>query len=288
MVAKMDLTKFPIRGFNTAPTPPKEDDLSHPEPVGPNGNKRLADEHIANGHTHAAITRYKKAVHMSNNDPLHRTELGDAYAFAELSSKAVEQYKRAIKKDPKSAEPYFGMAEICVRYGRWQLAMAHFEKAVGLSPKNAFYKYKYANAAVQAGSISVAIEQLEAAVELLPDDPFYHFELASLYADAHRNQDAVREMESAVRLSPADDYYAARLGMLYVRVGNLEQAADMYRAALDISPAKHAYHHLLADTYYSLGFESRAEHQYKEGAHLDDYESDFLNRARKYSLGGAW
>ncbi|HET6454355.1 MAG TPA: hypothetical protein VFI02_08120, partial [Armatimonadota bacterium] len=86
------------------PEPITENEKRRPEPTTADGNKELAEEHLAKGRVHQAITRYKKAAHMENT-PGHRTDLGDAYAFAELPLKALQQYRRALKSNPNTPEP---------------------------------------------------------------------------------------------------------------------------------------------------------------------------------------
>lgn len=264
-----------------------ESEEHHPEPTTADGNKELADLHLSKGRVHAAITRYKKAARM-DDDPSHRTDLGDAYAYAELPIKALEQYKRAIKSKKCCPEAHFSVAEIYVRYGKWQAAAAAYLQAVELAPDNAYYRFKLAGAYIQMGCQTDAVEHLAAAVSVCPRDAFYRFELATVYADIRKDMEAVGEMEQAVALSPEDDYYVARLGMLYARVGEFEKAAEAYREAVRLSPRKLAYHCLLADVYHWLGYESRAEHQYDEASDLDDYEADFVERARRFTRGDKW
>lgn len=76
--------------------------------------------------------------------------------------------------------------------------------------------------------------------------------------------------------------------MLYARVGDLERASAMYREAATLAPRKLSYRWLLGDVYHSMGMESRAEHLYAEAAEIDDYEADFVRRARGYMTGSAW
>jgi tetratricopeptide (TPR) repeat protein len=278
---------FPFSKLNNRPIPMTEEEKKQPEPTTAEGNKELADIHISKGRVHQAITRYKKAARM-DNDPARRTDLGDAYAFAELPLNALKQYRKAIKSHPKRPEAYFSLAEIYVRYGKWHAAVDQYARAVELAPDNAFYRYKLAHACAQINDKERAIEHLQVAVSLCPDDSFYRFELASLYAEVRRDDEAIAEMEQAVALCPEDDYYVARLGMLYARVGRLERAAETYREAIRLNPNKLAYRCLLADMYYWLGYETRAEQQYSEAEGMDDYEAEFVHRARRFTLGGSW
>ncbi len=281
-----------IRGFpfgkreGHTPEPEERPEEPQREPETADGNKRLADQYIEKGRLNHAITRYKKAARMED-DPSHRTDLGDAYAFAELPISAVTQYRKALKRDPKCPEPHFSLAEVYVRYGKWAVAIQEYNIAVELAPGNAFYRYKLACAYKTIGQNDCAIEQLEQAVASRPADGFYHFELASAYADAGRVDDAIPEMEQAVSFSPGDDYYTARLGMFYARTGRYEDAAEAYRDAIRLNQ-KPTYYCLLGDTYIWRGDQERAEASYEEAGDLDPYDMDFVERSRKFIHGGSW
>jgi tetratricopeptide (TPR) repeat protein len=281
--------KFPMRFDEDKNRKPEKDvvEESRPEPKTADGNKKIADTYITNGRVHEAITRYKKAARMENSSE-HRTDLGDAYAFAELSVKAIEQYRRAIKVNPADPEPYFGLAEIYVRFGKWHSAITEYAMAVELKLDSAFYRYKLAMAYIHAEMIPEAASQMEQAVQITPDDAFYWFELASMYADMREDAKAVETMKQAVTLSPNDDYYSSRLGMLYMRIDEPEHAADAFRESIRINPRKQAYKFLLGDIYQCQGFEARAESQYNEAQSMDRYDEDFINRSRKYMQGEKW
>lgn len=263
-----------------------QDELQQREPETADGNKRLADQHLEKGRLHNAITRYKKAARM-NDDSCHRTDLGDAYAFAELPVNAVSQYRKALKRDPSSPEPHFSLAEVYARYGKWAVAIDEYIAAVELSPANPFYRYKLSCAYRIIGQTDSAIEQLEQAVAAKPADAFYHFELASMCADAGRMDEAIREMEQAVAFSPGDDYYLVRLGMFYARVGLHDEAAHAYQEAARLN-YKPVYFCLLGDTYVWREDEERAEAMYEEAGDLDPYDMEFVERSRRFIHGGSW
>lgn len=280
---------FPQPKFflNKQPAPLTEDEQGRPDPTTADGNKERADEHLAKGRVHNAITCYKKAARLDNSAE-HRTDLGDAYAYAELPVNAVKQYRRALKSNPKCPDAHFSIAEMYTRYGRWHAAAIEYGKAVELDSENSFYRYKYACALTQMSCTHEAIAQMEEVVLLRPRDGFYRFVLAGLYAEVQRHDDAVGEMEYAVRLCPEDDYYHARLGMLYARAGKLDHAARMYDEASRLNPERLAYRCLVGDMLDWLGDEELAKSAYAEAAEIDAYDTEFVHRARRYMLGGTW
>ncbi len=283
------LPGYPVPKFflNMDAVPLTEDERYRPEPSSADGKKELADEHLTKGRIHQSITCYKKAARLENT-PERRTDLGDAYAFAELPVNALKQYRKALKNNAKSPVAHFGLAELYTRYGRWHAAITEYEIALRFAPDNAFYRSKLAIAYVVSSRVPDAIEQLEQAIELCPRDAFYRFELAEAYAEMLRHEDAVAEMEYAVSLSRADDYYHARLGMFYARAGQLNRAAVSYMQAFDLNPGMLAYLCLAADMYHSLGDEKRADSAYEDSRGMGAFDADFVHRARQYMLGGTW
>jgi Tfp pilus assembly protein PilF len=258
-----------------------------PEPKTADGNKKIADKFLYDGQVHKAITRYKKAARMGN-DANHRTDLGDAYAYAELPVNAIKQYRRAIKYEPTNPEPYFALAELLVRYGKWHSAIDEYLTAVELKPNSAYYRHKLASAYIKANEPLNAADQLVSAVECEPNDSFYRFELASLYADIGQNHEAVNEFEQAVALTPNDDYYHVRLAMLYVRIEDLESASNTMLRAININPQRKVYVYILAHIYRLLNDNNNADTLINAAGSLSRYDEDFLNRAEKYMQGDKW
>jgi tetratricopeptide (TPR) repeat protein len=161
------LPGYPLPEFflNNESVPLSDEERTRPEPRTAVGNKERADEHILKGRVHHAITCYKRAARIENT-PEHRTDLGDAYAYAELPVNALKQYRKALKNGPRSADAHFSLAEIYTRYGRWQGAAHEYEKAVEYEPDNAFYRHKLAAAYTQMTLTPKALEQMEVAVDL--------------------------------------------------------------------------------------------------------------------------
>src|SRR5579875_1412529 len=81
----------------------------------PEAFSRLGDVHLARGRIEVALQRYRKAVSLAGDDPAvapHRASLGDAYVYADQSISALREYRRAIRKSPRRAQPHFSMAEL--------------------------------------------------------------------------------------------------------------------------------------------------------------------------------
>ncbi len=57
--------------------------------------QELGDALCNEGRVHDAVAHYRKAVEMEGDNPGYHTRLGDAYAYSEMSIKAVAEYPKS-------------------------------------------------------------------------------------------------------------------------------------------------------------------------------------------------
>src|SRR5690348_7969479 len=70
------------------------------KPQTPDEIQFVGDCHLAQGEWEQAIKNYRDAVAKDQANPDRRIRLGDAYALTENATKALSQYKHAIKTSP--------------------------------------------------------------------------------------------------------------------------------------------------------------------------------------------
>jgi tetratricopeptide (TPR) repeat protein len=233
----------------------------------------------------AAIRRYRwlveKAAIAGKLQPLSRAhaDLGDAYACADQTVKALRQFKRAIHICPKRAESHFALAEVHLRRGKIMAALNEYRWAIELSPYNPFYHYRLGAALSDAGFDGEAVAELEVAVEMAPEDPFYHFWLADLYLMVGRLDDATAEMQQASMFSPRDSYYNLRLAVLYLLGAHPDDAVEALRRAVQLDPGP-LHHCILADVHMHLGNNDAAMRHYQKAGNLDSYDREHVRRIR--------
>ena len=244
------------------------------------------DADQARGRIENALQSYRHALEHSSgeaNGADKRASLGDAHVYADQSLSALREYRRAIRKSPRRAQPHFALAELYRRYGKMQAALVEYRTAIECDPKNAFYHYKLGDALADGGFVLEAISELEAAVELSPSDAFYHFWISDLYLTAARLDDAVREMQQATMFAPYDDYYNMRLGILYMLGQHTTDAAAAMHQAIRVAPGNAIYRSLLGDIFSTDADEEHeriANEHYEAAGVLDDYDVAHLKRLR--------
>jgi tetratricopeptide (TPR) repeat protein len=123
-----------------------------------------------------------------NNVPLH-VRLGEAYAAAGMSAKAIQQLKIATKLDPKHTGAWLDLGMIAMNEKKYPEAKGYFTKVVDLTAGADFQNVnnRRENALYGLGIIALETKQYEDAVGRFKDalrirddasDTYYHLALA--------------------------------------------------------------------------------------------------------------
>jgi serine/threonine protein kinase/Flp pilus assembly protein TadD len=80
--------------------------------------------------------------------------MGRSREAKQLQERALAQYTKAIELDPKSASAHLALASACVRWGRWDQALAAFDKAAELEPGNHLHVCRAAALRLRAGDLA--------------------------------------------------------------------------------------------------------------------------------------
>lgn len=255
-----------------------------------------ADVHLKQGDVKGAIGRYRRVVDReaeagASSDSVARayTDLADAFAYADGAVSAIRHFRRAIKLNPRKAEPHFSMAEVYRRNGRLREAVVEYRTAIEFSPRNAFYHFRLGESLGQAGFVPEAIAELEVAAVLSPADGFYHCSLSEYYLQDGRIDAAISEMQQATVFSPRDAYYNLKLGVLYLMSGLADDAAAAVGQAVSLEPRNALYRWVLGDILYELERIADADALYRRVGGLDSYDREHVRRIREMAdLRGGW
>jgi eukaryotic-like serine/threonine-protein kinase len=143
---------------------------------------------------------------------------------------AINYFNTALRKDPKFALAYTGLADASL----WM-----YEQK-----KDSFWTEKALNAAKQAQALN----------DKLPE---VHFALGSIYSATGQTAQAISELRRAQELAPNSDDGYRRLGNAYLDAGQKEQAIRVLERAVELNP------------YYWVNLNSLGE-AYRETGNYDD------------------
>ena len=149
---------------------------------------------------------------------------GQAYDEMKNSAGAIEQFRAAIKADPKWPDAHFGLGYLLWTQNQCEEATQQFQAELEIVPENAQAMTFLADCKVQLGQQNEALPLIEKALKIDPRIAKAHLNLGIIYQDQGRQQDALRELTTAVKLTPQDSNIHWRLARLYQSMGRKEEA----------------------------------------------------------------
>jgi tetratricopeptide (TPR) repeat protein len=137
---------------------------------------------------------------------------------------AIEQFRAAVKADPKEPNVHFGLGYLLWTQNQFDEAAREFQAELANVPMNAQALTFLADADMQTNHAPDAMPLIKKALTIDTRIGRAHLDLGILYADDGRNEDAIRELKEAARLMPEDANPHWRLARIYQAMGNKSQA----------------------------------------------------------------
>jgi tetratricopeptide (TPR) repeat protein len=150
---------------------------------------------------------------------------------------AIEQFRAAVKADPKEPDVHFGLGYLLWGQRLYPEAASEFQAELANNPKHVQALIYLGDAQMQMSHPEAAEPLLENAVHIDPGRELPHLDLGILFADAGRKAEALREMKEAARLAPDDVTVHWRLARLYRTMGKKDEAKAEFEKASSITKA---------------------------------------------------
>lgn len=164
---------------------------------------------------------------------------GEAYDEMKNDAGATEEFRAAVKADPRMPNVHFGLGYLLWRLMQYEEAAAQFKEELVNNPDHPLALIYLADSDIRLTQPEPALPLLERAIQIDPTIALAHLDLGILYADAGRKAVALRELKAAARLNPNDQNVHWRLARFYQAEGkkveakaefdktrNLQKAAD--------------------------------------------------------------
>ncbi len=165
---------------------------------------------------------------------------GEAQDEMHNHAAAIEQFRAAVKADPREPNVHFGLGYLLWSQNQFEEAALEFKAEIANVPENAQALAFLADCDVQLSHPTEALSLAQKAISIDPKLARAHLDLGIIYADAGRKDEAIRELRAAAQFSPEDSSPHWRLARLYQSMGNkaaanleFQKTSNLHKAAND-------------------------------------------------------
>ena len=147
-------------------------------------------------------------------------------ALDEMKDKpaAAEQFRAAVKADPKMPNAHFGLGYLLWGLLQFDEAAREFQAELANNPEHPQALTYLADCDIQLSHPEAASTLLEKAIRIDPRIELAHLDLGILYSNDGRRDEALRELKKAEELNPTDQTVHWRLARFYKSMGKTEEA----------------------------------------------------------------
>ena len=149
---------------------------------------------------------------------------------------AIEQYLRAVEKNPKDLASLNNLGQALVRVGRVAEAVPYFERAIALNRSEWAPRFNLAHAYGVMNDWPKAVDGYRAAAAVFPEDYVTHYNLGLALHKAGQEEAAIPEFQKAIDLAPGEPSFHLSLGISYERLKKQTEAVQAYEDYLTMAP----------------------------------------------------
>ena len=228
--ARIDLGNLMLASGRTDLARSEADAVLTAEPDNPDVHALLSAIAIRQGQTDKALTEIQRALELEPN----RAEFHENLALLEGSDPTKtaiveEELKKAIVLDPKSLSPKLLLADLYLKYSRWQEAEQMSWNAIATDPRNVAARTGLAQVFLKQGNQARAEDVLRQASQELADDPQGVRMLGDYYVTSRQMDKAKGEFSALAARYPKN----LALREAYIRV--LLEEKDYGTAQSDVA-----------------------------------------------------
>ena len=186
----------------------------------------MAHELARQGNSSDAINQYREALKLNPRLPGAHFELAEMQRGSSdtaVQEQAEENYKAAVAADPYDAKSECRLGEIASRRGDWKTAHAHYARAFELQPNDPEASLGLGRAMTSMNDLPSAKAALERAVKLDPTSSLAHYRLAGLYRQMGDAEAARRELAEFQRFKEMKEKLKQVYEAMRLRPANQER-----------------------------------------------------------------
>ncbi len=149
---------------------------------------------------------------------------GEALDEMQDHTGAIQQFRAAVKANPKEPNVHFGLGYLLWSQGKYEESADEFRAELANVPQHAQALVYLADSDIKLGHRDQALDLLQEAIRLEPGLAMAHLDLGIVYADTGNQDGALRELKLAAKLNPDNVNVHWRLARLYRTMGKKAEA----------------------------------------------------------------
>src|ERR1035437_577919 len=184
----------------------------------------LAQSCLSSKQYQCVLNVYREILNLNAESAEADMLAGEALDEMKNTSGAIEQFRAAVKANPREPNAHFGLGYLLWTQNQFEEAATEFQAELANFPDNAQALAFLADSDIHIGKPEEALPLAEKSIQIDPDVERSHVDLAILNSNNGRREDAVREFMAAIKLKPNDADTHWRLARLYQAMGRKEEA----------------------------------------------------------------
>jgi tetratricopeptide (TPR) repeat protein len=211
----------------------------------------------------------------------------EATGRAELATKSIEAYKKALELAPNSTVIMERLAEIYAKSQHIRDAVVEAQEVLKLDSENVdahrllarIYVRTLGDLSagdVQKENLTKAVEQFQAILKIQPDDNYSALWLARLYRFENKHEEAEKVLRALVKRDPDSGPALEQLSQLLIDEGRSQDAVDLLTQAAGDSASPEIYD-LLGDAYSQSKNYTKSEDAYRKAVEEDPDDPGHLH-----------
>ena len=198
----------------------------------------------------AVADKYGSLLPKEPNFPLLE---GHVHKHSQLLDESIDDYTRAIERDPKMVEAYVNRGYVENDMQNAEQATQDFDTALQLAPNNGIAHLGLAFSDLQLRRSKDALIQVDDAEKLMGESGAVHLVRATAYRQERLLGSAEQEYRAALKYAPDDLRLQLALADTLYDMRRYQQSIDALNAALRLSPDDPQIYARMAHAYAELG-----------------------------------
>jgi tetratricopeptide (TPR) repeat protein len=214
---------------------------------------------------------------------------GVTYFLAQQFDKAIKDFDRYIRREPKDPSAYLNRGASYLFLGDTLKAVNDYNKAIKLDRFDPEGYVRRGRLYASQGEHDLAIEDMNKAIELDTTNTFAYFNRALMYYEQEKYQQAMTDLNRVLVDEPGNALTLYNRGLISAQLGAYEDALSDMDRVLNINPENVLAYFNRASIFIEMGQYQNALEDYDRAIELyPDFAKAYMNRSYVNNLMGRY